>query len=269
MSAPIPLFLIMALSAAASASGPLMGAAAAPAAPLGEALSLFHSMGIGSAMVVVAEKSGGAQGVLGHSWDMSLVVTERTGLERVTLFPSGIVVFLPEDSNGVEDLAWLGHLPVLKNVIFIGGDAVPEQWEFPYSLHFLAYMPNSTNRRGCWSQFVVHNRLNHGGTNHIASYKDGRYRFRRGADKTMFARAFKVCTNFEGKTFPAVAFKLFPYSMPDFNISAGHSGYEYKIAEAIVDGLNLKMALQQPSMGGMWGYQVPPGSGNFTGLKLF
>ncbi len=70
---------------------------------------------------------------------------------------------------------------------------------------------------------------------------------------------------FAGLDFPAVAFKLTPYSLPDYD-NGHHKGYEYDIAAAITGALGLNMVVRPPSTGGKWGWQEE--NGNYTGNAM-
>ncbi len=98
------------------------------------------------------------------------------------------------------------------------------------------------------------------------SYRDGRFRGAASSSLAKLEDAFEVRLDYGGQTLPAAAFTYSPYSLPDFESGVRHGGYEYNIAAAVTEGLNLKLKVSQPSLGGMWGFEVPSGSGNFTGM---
>ncbi len=88
-----------------------------------------------------------------------------------------------------------------------------------------------------------------------------------GASNTssLFEEIFRIRTDFGGKTVRAVTFNLAPYSTPDFAGSADHGGYEYEIAAAAAAGINLKLEVRHPSIGGWWGDDLV--NGNHTGTE--
>ncbi len=69
--------------------------------------------------------------------------------------------------------------------------------------------------------------------------------------------------DFGGRSFPAVAFHFHPYSVPDFDDQANHAGFEYEIAAAVAESLNLRLVVSSPSSGGLWGSEDE--HGNYSG----
>ncbi len=265
------LTLLWGIAASAAHAEAAAAEGTASLAALKEALSLFQSLGITSAMVIVGddEESEVPFGLLGDTGSLSVVAAKRRGMQGVRFFPQGIVVFLQE----YDSLGWLRHLPVLSKVVFIsshnpGATSESQLWEFPYSLLFTIGKTSDNFTGGGNDRFDTFQMSKLGSSSHIATFRGNKFKFLKG-NKSVLKEAFKVCTDFGDKTFPAVAFKFPPYSMPNFgDKSVGHGGHEYILAKTITDGLQLKMDLQPPSVGKMWGYQVPPGSGNYTGLKI-
>ncbi len=231
-------------------------------AALEEGLRLLQSSGVWSAMIVSQRKEEIPMRFQGHSLNIPLVAVDRSGLESVKHFPQGIIVLFGGGEN--HDDVWLRKLPEMHKVIIVGRQRTVERMrmEFAYSLHFVPDSSNSTE-----DQFqVFRRRPGRKGMELAESYRDGRFR---GAGSSSLAKledAFEVRLDYGGQTLPAAAFTYSPYSLPDFESGVRHGGYEYNIAAAVTEGLNLKLKVSQPSLGGMWGFEVPSGSGNFTGM---
>ncbi|TRY75098.1 hypothetical protein TCAL_00607 [Tigriopus californicus] len=70
---------------------------------------------------------------------------------------------------------------------------------------------------------------------------------------------------FDGVSIKSVAFHNPPFSRLNFK-TGEHGGYEYRIAKGLVDAIGLKLTIFTPTDGERWGFEVPPKSGNFSGL---
>lgn len=69
-----------------------------------------------------------------------------------------------------------------------------------------------------------------------------------------------------GHDFLAVAFRFPPYSIPDYDDQDNNAGFEYNIARAITDALNLRIKTSPPSTGAWWGKRDE--HGNYDGSSF-
>ncbi len=186
--------------------------------------------------------------------------------------------YLPLDKNGgvtcgsmivthsgpKEESGWVDLLPWIRNPLVVtpflewiggGGFRNLERLEPTF------LVPDGINA----TRFAAHTWKYHKQIEKFAIFNgdDQEYWHKNGVKSSTLRLKPEHQLNFGNNEFAAVAFRIPPYSLPDYQNQENSGGFEYEIASLVTKGINIRLIIRPPSTGFMWGNK--DATGNYTG----
>ena len=201
-----------------------------------EAVRYFGALGSHCVLLVSTEE--GQDVEMAHS--VPVVTLSHDALEwKARMMCKDAVVILGTDRDLMDScIAWI---PVHNSIIFIADSlkSIHDQQRLrrlPKSLYFVTTstdMVTELNNEYNYP-FSVYSRPDYfGGLQETAMFNQDNYLMRGAKSQHITNMMPKPQIDFGGRDFPAVAFRFYPYSMPDYKTQTNHAGFEYEIVRTV------------------------------------